>query len=61
MTARGFTVACDEHGQMARDEPHLEWVCPDASCGAWLPDAEVYRLVTAAPDDSPDPVPIVVT
>jgi hypothetical protein len=61
MTARNFTVECADHGEMRRDEPFEGWTCPDRSCGAWLPDTEVYRLVTAAPGDSPDPVPIVVT
>lgn len=61
MAARGFTVSCADHGEMARDEPRCGWVCPDGGCGAWLPDEEVRRLVLAAPDGSPDPLPVVVT
>jgi hypothetical protein len=60
MSARRYTVACDEHGEMTRDEPRMAWVCPDAECPAWLPDEQVYRLVSAV-TDGPDPVPIVVT
>jgi len=59
VSARRYTVACDEHGEMTRDELRLAWACPER-CGAWLPDEQVYRLVSAAAD-SPDPVPIVVT
>lgn len=61
MTTRNFTVSCAGHDEMVRDEPLEGWSCPDAGCGAWLPDTEVYRLVAGAPGDSPDPVPIVVT
>lgn len=60
MSARRYTVACDEHGEMTRDELRLAWACPEGTCRAWLPDEQVYRLVSAAAD-SPDPVPIVVT
>jgi hypothetical protein len=59
MSARRYTVACDEHGEMTRDEERLAWVCPQR-CGAWLPLEDVYRLVSAV-TDGPDPVPIVVT
>ena len=60
MTVRNVTVSCAEHGEMRRDEPRAVWGCP-VGCGAWLPDEEVYRLAKGAPDDSPDPLPIVVT
>jgi hypothetical protein len=60
-TVRGYTVDCAEHGAMARDEPRKTWKCPDRDCRAWLPDTEVYRLMSAAPDDTPDPMQIVVT
>ena len=46
---------------MDRDEPRMAWTCPDGRCRAWLPDEEVFRLVTAAPAGSPDPLPLVVT
>jgi hypothetical protein len=61
VSARRYAVACDEHGEMTRDEARLAWACPDAECPAWLPDEQVYRLVSAAPADGPDPVSIVVT
>jgi len=61
MTVRGVTVDCAEHGPMTRDEPRFAWECPDPACRARIPDGEVYRLVSAAPADGPDPVPIVVT
>jgi hypothetical protein len=61
VTARDFTVECAVHGEMERDQAFMGWACRDARCGAWLPDTEVRRLVTAAPGDSPDPVPLVVT
>ena len=61
VAARNFTVACAEHGPMVRDEARKTWECPDGDCKARLPDEEVYRLKRAAPDDSPDPLPIVVT
>jgi hypothetical protein len=60
VTTRSVIVACGEHGPMVRDEPRYAWECPDPACGASLPDAEVYRLASAAPAGSPDPVPIVV-
>jgi hypothetical protein len=58
MTARGFTVRCADHGNMLRDEVFDGWACPDPACGAWLPDTEVHRRVTSAPE-SADPVPVV--
>jgi hypothetical protein len=61
MATRSFTVACAEHGEMARDEPRCGWVCTDGTCKAWLPDEKVRRLVFAAPVGSPDPLPLVVT
>lgn len=61
MTTRTYTVTCDEHGEMTRDELRRAWECLTDGCGAWLPDEEIYRLVTAVPAGSPDPVPIVVT
>jgi hypothetical protein len=61
VAARNFTVVCAEHGPMVRDQPRHAWTCPDGDCRAWLPDEEVCRLKMAAPDDSPDPLPIVVT
>lgn len=61
MSTRSFTVACDDHGEMTRDEPRMAWRCPEPACKAHLPDAEVYRLLAGAPDGPPDPVPIVVT
>lgn len=61
MSTRDFTVTCGNHGEMTRDVAFEGWTCPDPACGAWLPDSEVHRLVSAAPDSSPDPVPIVVT
>jgi hypothetical protein len=59
MAVRSYTVDCVDHGPMVRDEPRKAWKCAD--CPAWLPDEDVYRLVTRVPADSPDPVPIVVT
>lgn len=59
--ARTFTVSCDEHGPMERDHLRCRWRCTAQACRAWLPDEDVHRLVTGAPTDSPDPLPIVVT
>ena len=59
MAARAFTVSCADHGEMARDELRCGWVCGE--CRAWLPDDKVRRLVLAAPDGSPVPLPLVVT
>lgn len=61
MALRRYTVECAEHGPMERDQVRFGWLCTTGSCGAWLPDEEVRRLVTGAPADSPDPVPLVVT
>ena len=61
MAARAYTVSCAEHGAMERDFPRCGWKCSSEGCGAWLPDEEVRRLVTRAPADSPDPLPLVVT
>jgi hypothetical protein len=61
MTTRSVIVACGEHGPMLRDEPRIAWYCPFEGCRAHLPDEDVYRLAAAAPEGSPDPLPIVVT
>ena len=52
-----YTVECDDHGPMTRDQPRYRWVC--GTCGRDLPDEEVYRLTRHAEDG--ETVPIVVT
>jgi hypothetical protein len=48
-------VHCDEHDVlMVREEPALGWRCPVEKCNAWLPDEEVYRLLSASPEPVPD-------
>ena len=59
MASRAFTVECADHGTMPRDEPLAGYFC--MACGRFLPYEEVFRLVTAAPAESGDPVPLVVT
>ena len=61
MAVRNFTVECAEHGPMLRDELRRDWTCEAGGCPAWMTDERVRRLVTDAPADSPDPVPVVVT
>jgi hypothetical protein len=56
---KAFTVECDEHGLMERDDLHSGYRC--LRDGRWLPDEEVRRLVDGVPDDTSGLVPIVVT
>ena len=60
MAALEYTVECASHGEMRHNCEALAWVCPKWGCPALLPDADVYRLVTAAPRTG-QPVPLVVT
>jgi hypothetical protein len=61
MATRHFTVACAEHGPMARDPNSPAWQCTDGDCGRRISDGEVFRQVTGTPGDSSDPVALMVT
>jgi len=61
VAVKRYTVECAEHGPMERDQVRFGWLCTAGNCRAALPDEEVIRLVTAAPADAPDPLPLVVT
>lgn len=58
---REYTVECADHGEMRRDYMRYLYYCKNRSCNRELPDTEVYRLVTGAPENTPVPIPIVVT
>jgi hypothetical protein len=61
LSTRACTVSCAEHGPMKHDHELYGWFCRDEGCRACLPDEEVYRLVSGAPDGWADPIPLVVT
>lgn len=56
MTA-SYTVECDDHGPMERDDMRLGYSCEQ--CTAYISDEEIYRLTTRVRALAP-PTPIVV-
>jgi len=59
-----FTLACGEHGEMGREPRAYGWVCAHRACRTYVPDEDIFYLVTSAARESPEvrgPVPVVVT
>lgn len=61
MSARRFTVACAEHGEMEYAPRCCGWACTAGRCRTFLPEQDIWYLVTRQGAGAPGPVPIAVS